>query len=81
LIYYSYKEQIIDMFPSLLRALAMFGCVLLAGRWCKAVAMADIVIIAIQIVIGVGVYLILSIVTKSKQFYFLLEQGRKLLKK
>jgi len=81
LIDYSYKEQIIDMFPSLLRALAMFGCVLLAGRWCKAVAMADIVIIAIQIVIGVGVYLILSIVTKSKQFYFLLEQGRKLLKK
>lgn len=81
LIGYSYKEQIADLIPSLLMALTMFAGVLLVGHWCKTAAMIDIFTVAIQVVAGVVVYVALSIITKSKPFYLLLEQGRKILKK
>lgn len=81
LIGYSYKEQVFDLLPSMLITIVMFCCVFFLGRLCAASAMANWLIILIQVVAGGVLYLLLSIVFKIRPFYLVLEQAQKALKR
>lgn len=73
LIGYSYFEQMKDILPSLLAALAMCGCVLAVGM----LQLPDILLLAIQIVAGVAVYVLLSALLRLEPYRILLRAIRK----
>lgn len=77
LINYGFFEQIKDMFPSLSIAIVMFGCVYAVNF----IVVNDILKLVIQIVSGVIIYLILSIVTRNQEFYIIKNIVLNLLKK
>ncbi len=68
LLNYSYIEQLKDILPNILLAIVMGIVVSFAGN----LPLPKIVLLIIQIVIGVIVYLLGSIVTKNKSFEYLL---------
>lgn len=75
LIDYSYMEQMHDILPSFMATLVMFLCV-----WgIEAADLSSIIMLLIQIVVGVLVYLIISIVFKLRPFKMLISSisGRK----
>lgn len=80
LIGYSYKEQLIDVLPSLFISVAMFCCVSFLGHWSVLASMADWLILLVQIFTGVASYLLLSIVFKLRPFSMMLAQLQKGLK-
>ena len=68
LIGYSYFEQVRDILPALLAALAMCGVVLLIGL----LPISTALLLALQILAGFATYLLISVIFKFKSFYFLL---------
>ena len=81
LIGYSYREQVRDLLPICFITALMFGCVLLAGHGLELLGMPDILIMVIQVFTGVGIYLVLSVITKPYPFFLLLGQLKGILKK
>ena len=81
LIGYSYKEQILDLFPILFMALGMCAVVLLAGNLCQRAAWPVLLTMLAQILVGVVLYIGLSLLVKPRPFVFLMEQIRGKLKK
>jgi len=67
LIGYSYLEQIVDLIPSFVMSMAMLVCVLLVLR----MEMGLIPTLAMQLVAGVGVYGVLSLILKPAPFRML----------
>lgn len=76
LIGYSYKEQILDLFPILFMALGMCVMVLLVGKWCQNVGWHILLIMILQIVIGIVSYVLISLIVRPHPFVILLEQIR-----
>ena len=64
LIGYSYLEQVIDIFPSMILSLVMFGAVLLLGK----IVLPDILLLIMQIFVGIAVYVGMSAVLGLKPF-------------
>lgn len=81
LIGYSYKEQILDLFPILVMALMMCVVVLLVGRWCQIAGEFIVLKMLIQIGAGVGSYVLLSVIFRPTPFRILLEQVKQICKK
>ena len=81
LIGYSYKEQIFDLFPILFMALGMCAVVLMAGDLCQRAAWPVLLTMLAQILVGVVLYIGLSLIVKPRPFAFLMEQIRGKLKK
>ena len=81
LIGYSYKEQIVDIFPILFMALGMCVMVLMVGKWCQVMGMITVCIMSIQIIVGVGLYVLMSLVTRPRPFVIMMEQLRRIVKK
>jgi len=81
LIGYSYREQIFDLFPILFMALGMCGIVLLIGKWCLVSQIPLILTLLIQIVVGVVIYVVLSLIVRPRPFTILFEQIQGILKK
>lgn len=81
LIGYSYKEQIFDLFPILFMALGMCAVVLLVGKWCQGAGIVTILTILLQIIVGVVLYALLSILVKPRSFIMLLEAVKKIRRK
>ena len=81
LIGYSYKEQIFDLFPILFMALGMCAVVLLVGKWCQGAGIVTILTILLQIIVGVVLYVLLSILVKPRSFIMLLEAVKKIRRK
>lgn len=79
LIDYSCKDQFADLLPLLMMSLVMYACVWMAGILCAS--FSDIVTISIQIMIGIAVYLGISILFKPRPFLLLLTQLKSLLKR
>ena len=73
LIGYSYKEQVLDIFPLLFMAVSMCIVVLLVGKWCQTAQMLTLSTIVVQVITGVVVYLLMSLVFKPKPFVVLLD--------
>ncbi|MGN0647448.1 MAG: lipopolysaccharide biosynthesis protein [Oscillospiraceae bacterium] len=67
LLRYSYLEQIKDIFPSIGLTLIMFVSVLVAGR----IMLSDILVMFIQIIVGVSVYIGLSMLFHVECFEYL----------
>ncbi len=68
LIDYSYFEQMRDILPSFAASAFMCGCVLAVGL----LGLSAVATLAIQIFVGVAVYLLISIIAKMKPFMQLL---------
>ncbi len=65
---YSFKEMLKDIFPSALMSFLMF-----AGCWpIQFINMPDIVKLMVQIIVGVVIYLVMSILFKNENFYYVL---------
>ena len=77
LIGYAYLEQIRDVLPAILASALMFGCVSLVGT----LQMSVVALLALQILTGVAVYLVLSVVLRIKAFRIILDMAKKLIKK
>jgi O-antigen/teichoic acid export membrane protein len=78
LVGYSYWEQIRDIFPSMMLSFVMFVVVLLVE---KIVVLPDVLLLCVQIVVGVVVYVGLSVVFGLQPFKQLLGLVKNLLKK
>ena len=76
LIGYSYKEQILDILPLLFMASVMFVMVLLVGKKCEILGMQSMLQMLIQIVSGVAIYILMSVLLKPRSFLILLDQIR-----
>lgn len=90
LIGYSYFEQMRDIIPSLLTALAMFVAVLLVGNlllpavaaWLSAYSALSfapyIITIIVQVLVGIAVYFALSALLHLKPFQMLMHSAKRL---
>lgn len=67
LIGYTYMRQIIDMLPNLLISILMFIVVYVVGK----ANINTFLLLVIQILVGVGVYIVLSILTKNKNLRYI----------
>lgn len=77
LVGYSYFEQMKDILPSFLVAAAMFGVVLSV----QLLGLPVLVTIALQILVGIAVYVGLSAVARLKPFRMVLKAGKNILHK
>ena len=73
LIGYTFREQLADLVPMLLMSLLMCGCVLLTGTGCEILGLPDIVVLVIQVLVGVVIYLLLSMILKLHSDHMLKE--------
>lgn len=64
LIGYSFFEQVKDAFPLFLITGIMMAGVLLVGCGCTAVALPDIIVLILQVITGVAIYMLLSMIMK-----------------
>lgn len=71
---YTYREMIFDYFPSILMSILMAIPVLLIGR----IPLAPTAVLIIQVLTGIAVYIILSFVTKNKDFQYLWSYAKKI---
>lgn len=68
LLNYSYGQQIADILPSILLSVVMFGAV----WWVQYLHLGNFVTLLIQVIMGVAVYVIGSIVLKIDSFTYML---------
>ena len=69
LIGYSYLEQMKDILPALLLSLVMLGAVLAV----TLLPLGNLLTLVLQVVVGIGVYLLLSVVFRLQAFRLLLQ--------
>lgn len=74
---YSYLEQIKDIMPSFLASVFMCAVVVLAGQ----LNLGLLVTLILQVLIGVVVYLLISIIFKLSPFVFIIETIKNILNK
>jgi len=74
---YGYLEQMRDILPSILCALAMFAAVWLMNM----IALPPIALLPLQVIAGVAIYAGLALLTRNDSLPYLLEMGKKVLKK
>ena len=66
-----------DIVPSLVMSLIMFVCVLLIGT----INLSPFLLIAIQVIMGILIYLVLSIFFKPRSYILILGKIKELIKK
>ncbi|MBP3650379.1 MAG: lipopolysaccharide biosynthesis protein [Clostridia bacterium] len=77
LLNYGYLEQMKDILPSVLCALAMFAAV-----WAMNVLpLPPIALLPLQVIAGVVIYAALALLTRNDSLPYLLEMGRKVVRK
>lgn len=64
LLKYSYKEQLLDWFPSVISAFLMYICV----SMCDKISVNDIALMFIELIIGVAAYVLFSLIFQRKTF-------------
>ena len=67
LLNYTFKEQVIDIFEPVAMSALMFVCVWLLGK----LSIPKFPLMCMQIIIGAGIYLSLSLLTNNKEFIFI----------
>ena len=81
LIGFSFWEQVMDLLPLMEMAGIMYLCVLLTGYGCTLLLLPDIVTLAIQIMLGIAVFLLMSFVVKPYPYRLVLDTVSAFLKK
>ena len=74
---YGLGEQLKDIMPSFLLSLAMGVPVFLM----QYIPINQILLLVLQVIVGFGLYIALSAITKNKEFYFILDCVKKFFKK
>ena len=74
---YAYREMLVDYLPTIVISLVMAGATFLVGL-CP---LSEIVKFILQILAGVIVYVGLSILTKNKNFHFIVSKAKSMFKK
>lgn len=77
LIGYSFKEQIIDVVPSILMSAVMFVIVYMIGN----LKLNIFVMLCVQVLAGVVIYVLLSAIIRPASYKVLLDQIRKIVKR
>ena len=77
LLNYSYFDQLKDILPSILLAVVMGVCV----KCLAWLPLPTIIVLFLQVMIGVGIYVVGSIMTKNDSFYYLWDIVKKFLAK
>ena len=77
LINYTYSEQIKDVAPYFAMSLVMLFVVLLVGK----LNMPLILLMLVQIIVGIGIYVAMSLIFRVEPFYFVLNLAKSFLKK
>lgn len=77
LLNYSYLEQIKDVLPSMVMALIMCGLVLLVGQ----LEISVLFLLVLQVLTGVVVYLLLSVIFKPEPYRFVMAQIKNIVRK
>ena len=77
LIGYRYRWQIADILPNLILSGCMCVVVVLLGK----IPLPIGPLLAVQILVGIVVYVVLSIATKNDSFHYLLDYGKQLVKR
>ena len=67
LLNYGFKEQMSDILPNITMSLIMFLCVSLIGF----LPINNFLLLSVQIIVGLSLYIILSVITKSKEFKYI----------
>ncbi len=65
---YSIKEQLLDIFPNICMALLMAAAVYALNY----LPIGDFIKLVIQVAVGVSLYLLMSLITRNKEFKFIL---------
>ncbi len=65
---YGYKEQIMDILPNILKSLVMGGIVFAF----TLLPLSNLILVFGGVFIGILVYILLSVLTRSKEFYYIL---------
>lgn len=74
---YSFKEQIIDIFPGIFLAVLMGNIILLANL----LMLSDTIKLVLQITLGTAIYVGLSAILKVDSFEYLWDMIKSILKK
>jgi len=69
LISYSYYEQLLDLLPSLLSSV-MMGATVYAMTW---LPMGDFPMVVLQVMAGIAMYILLSLIIRNDSFFYLLD--------
>lgn len=69
LLNYGYVEQLKDILPNVIMAIVMGVCV----RFVPTIMDSVFLTLVVQVILGVGIYLLESIVSKNDSFYYLIE--------
>ena len=77
LIGYKYRYQLMDLLPNLLLAAAMGAVVLLVGK----LPLPSGLLMLLQIVVGGGVYVLLSAITRNESFLYVLNLVKQIVSK
>lgn len=67
LIGYKYRYQLADILPNLIISLIMGAVILLMNQ----LSLHPLLLLVLQVVSGVAIYVLLSVITKNKNFYYL----------
>lgn len=81
LLNYSYFEQIKDLLPNLCIAAIMGGIVYAMNYLSLVISIPSVALLILQIVVGIIIYIVLSVVTKNFGFNFILGYVKKIFHK
>lgn len=73
LLNYGYKEQVRDLFPTFFISLIMYILIEILNLYIFIFTSNLIIVILTEIAFGIAIYIILSIMTKNKSFYYIKE--------
>lgn len=71
LLNYGYKEQLKDLFPTFAIAMSMYLFIEIINYYILKITTNLFIVLSTEVIMGILVYLILSILTKNKSYYFL----------
>ena len=74
---YSYRQQLADILPPLVLSAGMYGSVWLVSL----ISLPPFAALCLQIVVGMGAYILLAAITRNKSFLYILQMLKGFLKK
>ncbi|MBO5339803.1 MAG: lipopolysaccharide biosynthesis protein [Oscillospiraceae bacterium] len=77
LVGYGYWQQMMDVLPSLLMSAVMYGAVFAVPQ----INLPAITLLAVEVLVGVVVYVLLSVLTRNESFWYILNICKGFLKK
>lgn len=77
LIGYSGLQQVKDILPTLAISGVMWACVMLCGRFCAGAMLPDLMTLVIEVLVGVAVYVLVSVIFKPYPYTMALEMLKK----